>query len=263
MVEHDVRDQVSRAAGSEVAAVLLTGAINFIINRLPRRAYVPANLGAAGLMTWFARRSGASWREMGMDPRRLGRGIRWGLTAAVPIAAAIALGLAVPSTRRIFIDDRASGNRKDVLYNALVRIPIGTALAEEIQFRGALLGIFERHRSRAVAEAASGVLFGLSHILPTIHRLRDGTHTDTVGDHRHARTGAVIGVVMATMAAGYGFAWLRDRSGSLAAPVVAHATLNGLAFLGAWAVARSRSPRPISLWSRAPEPRSSRRDPGT
>jgi membrane protease YdiL (CAAX protease family) len=194
------------------------------------------------LMTWFARRSGASWGEMGMDPRRLGKGIQWGLAAAAPIAAAIALGLALPATRGLFTDERAAGSLRDVLYNTLVRIPIGTALVEEVEFRGALLGIFERSRSRPAADALSAALFGLSHILPTMHRLRNGSHADTVGDHRHARTGAVVGVVLATMGAGYGLAWLRDRSGSLAAPVVTHAALNGLAFLAARSVARERVP---------------------
>lgn len=225
----------------EVAAVLSTAVANFAINRLPRRAYVPASVGAAGILTWFARRSGAGWADMGMDRRRLDQGVRWGLTAAIPIGAAVALGLAVPATRRFFVDERAAGaDPRGLLYNILVRIPVGTALAEEIMFRGALLAIFERRRSRPAADAASGVLFGLSHILPTIERL-NGTHSDTVGDHRHARTGAVIGVVLATMAAGYGFAWLRDRSGSLAAPVVAHAALNGLSFLATWAVSRRAS----------------------
>ena len=33
--------------------------------------------------------------------------------------------------------------------------------------------------------------------------------------------------------AGYGLAWLRFGSGSLAAPAVAHASLNGIAYLAA------------------------------
>lgn len=230
----------------EVAAVSLTALANVAVNRLPSRVYIPANMAAAGVLTWYARRSGASWRDMGMDPRRLGGGVRWGLAAAIPIAGAIVLGVAIPATRRFFVDERASGSRRAFLHNILVRIPVGTALAEEIAFRGALLGIFERSRSRPVADAASGVLFGLSHILPTIDRLRDGTHTDTLGNQRHAQASAVVGAVLVTMAAGYGFAWLRDRSGSLAAPVVAHAALNGLAFLGAWAIARKGPPRVLA-----------------
>jgi membrane protease YdiL (CAAX protease family) len=230
-----------RAGRNEVAAVSLTAAANLAVNRVPPLAYVPANLGAAGALTWFARRLGASWSDMGMDRHRLGTGVRWGLAAAIPIAGAIALGVAIPATRRFFVDERAeAAGPREVLHQTLVRIPLGTALAEEVLFRGALLGILERRRSRAVADAWSGVLFGLSHILPTIDRL-NGTHAETVGNERHARAGAVLGVVLATMAAGYGLAWLRDRSGSLAAPVIAHAALNDLAFLAAWVASRERS----------------------
>jgi CAAX protease family protein len=175
---------------------------------------------------------------MGMHPKRLGDGFRWGLGAAVPIAAAIGLAAALPATRKIFVDDRVAAGRRKVLFETLVRIPIGTALAEEVLFRGALLGVLERRRSRRVADALTGALFGLSHVLPTVDRL-NGTHSDAVGEKRHARTGAVIGVVVATMAAGYGLAWLRDKSGSLAAPVIAHAVLNDLAFLAALAASRS------------------------
>lgn len=229
------------AGRSEIAAVSLTAAANLAVNRLPPLVYVPANLGAAGVLTLFARRLGAGWSDMGMDRRRLGSGVRWGLGAAIPIAGAITLGLAIPATRRFFVDKRAeAAGPREVLHQTLVRIPLGTALAEEVLFRGALLGILERRRSRPVADAWSGVLFGLSHVLPTIDRL-NGTHSETVGSEHHVRAGAVLGVVLATMAAGYWLAWLRDRSGSLAAPVIAHAALNDLAFLAAWVASRKSS----------------------
>ncbi len=53
---------------------------------------------------------------------------------------------------------------------------------------------------------------------------------------------AVAGLanVTATTLAGYGLAWLRFRSGSLAAPAVAHASLNAAAYLAArFAVGRA------------------------
>jgi len=45
--------------------------------------------------------------------------------------------------------------------------------------------------------------------------------------------GVVLATVTATTLAGYGLAWLRFRSGSIAAPLVAHASLNGAAYLAA------------------------------
>jgi uncharacterized protein len=228
---------------SEAAAVSLTAAANILVNRLPMRAYLPANLGAAALLTWFARREGASWSDMGMDPGRLGTGVRWGAAAAIPIAGVVGLGVALPASRRLFVDhEMGEASPGELLYHTLVRIPLGTAFAEEILFRGALLGIFERRHSRRVADAASGVLFGMWHVVPTLDRIRRGSASGLVSETR-PNVAAVGGVVLVTMAAGYGLAWLRDRSGSIAAPVVAHAVLNGVALLGAWAVSRRRGQR--------------------
>jgi membrane protease YdiL (CAAX protease family) len=47
--------------------------------------------------------------------------------------------------------------------------------------------------------------------------------------------GAVVGTVAATTTAGVAFAWLRLRSGSLLAPILAHIATNSLAFSVAWA----------------------------
>jgi uncharacterized protein len=44
----------------------------------------------------------------------------------------------------------------------------------------------------------------------------------------------VLGAVAVTFAAGLAFCWLRLKSGSLIAPVMAHAATNGLALTVAW-----------------------------
>lgn len=236
-----VRKRGTLPARSEAAAVLITAAASIVVNRVRPRAQLPTNLGSAALLTWFARREGASWSDMGMDGRRLWSGVRWGAAASLPIAGAVGLAVALPVSRRLFVDhEMEEASPGELLYHTLVRIPLGTAFAEEILFRGALLGIFERRHSRRVADAASGVLFGLWHVVPTIDRIRRGSASAVVSEGRPS-VASVGGVVLVTMAAGYGLAWLRDRSGSIAAPVVAHAALNGLALLGAWMVSRRRA----------------------
>jgi membrane protease YdiL (CAAX protease family) len=54
-----------------------------------------------------------------------------------------------------------------------------------------------------------------------------------VGSSPTRPTVAVLAAVTSTALAGYGLAWLRFRSGSLAAPAVAHASLNATAYLAA------------------------------
>ena len=53
----------------------------------------------------------------------------------------------------------------------------------------------------------------------------------------------MLGAVAATFAAGLAFAWLRLRSRSLLAPVLAHAATNGLGLAVAWFAVYVLGPR--------------------
>ncbi len=233
-------------AGAEIAASTATLAYNVAINQvIPGVAYVPANLGAAALSVIAARNCGVSGADLGMRPDRLVTGIRIGLMAALPAAGVVALGAAVPATRRFFQDERArGGSARHVLFETLVRIPLGTALAEEVLFRGSLLGLFMQRHSPAAAASMSSILFGVWHVLPTLHTLRlNPAGAFAHRDPKHLG-GAILGAVASTALAGYGLAWLRLRSGSLAAPAVAHACLNASAYLAARSVVDAASDSP-------------------
>ena len=222
--------------GTEIAASAATLAYNVVINQATTSGtgYITANACAATVSVVAARHRGVSWARMGMVPGRLGRGIRIGLATALPIASVMGLGVAVPATRRFFQDERAvEGDMRHVLFETLVRIPLGTALAEEVIFRGALLGLFTQRHSPVVAAWMSSVLFGAWHVLPTVHTLPGSPAAAHVQGDPKRMAGLVLANVTATTVAGYGLAWLRSRSGSLAAPAVAHASLNGIAYLAA------------------------------
>ena len=223
-----------RAQRVEALAVAAVAATNVVLNHVvPRAAVVPTALGGAGAVTWLARRGGVTWREMGLARADLPRGLRWGAAASVPVIAAGLLAAALPVTRRVFADRRvleASG--RDLLYHLAVRIPLATAFSEEVMFRGALRPLLGRRRSPAAAERLTAALFGLWHVLPTLEQLR--THPQ-----RRAVTGrewVVVGSAVAVTGAGsYALGWLRDRSGSLLAPVLVHAAANVSSFGAAWA----------------------------
>jgi len=223
-----------------VAAAALT-TWNAAVNRVvPSPAYVPANLAAAGLAVAAARRSRVPLADLGMRRDRAGRGLRVGLAASVPVVAVVAAGAALPATRRWFLDERATAEGTgQALYHTLVRIPLGTAVAEEAIFRGALLGLLLQRGSRARAVAVSSVLFGCWHVLPTLDTLTLNPVGAVVGDDPARTGGAVLAAVAATTAAGLGFSWLRLRGDSVLAPMVAHAAVNGSAFVAARLVGRS------------------------
>ena len=228
-------------ARSELAASAALLAWNAAINRaVPASAYVPANLAVAGLSVLAARRRRVPAADMGLGRDRLAKGLRVGLVATAPVAAAVALGAAAPATRRFFLDERGStGGAGYALYHTLVRIPFGTAVAEETLFRGALLGMLLQRHSRARASAVSSVLFGLWHVLPTLDTLRLNAAGAAARDDPARTGGAVLASVAVTAAAGLGFSWLRFRGDSVVAPVVVHAALNSSAFAAARLVARS------------------------
>jgi membrane protease YdiL (CAAX protease family) len=225
--------------GGPEAAAALTLAYSFVVNRVvPKAWYIPANLTAAAAFVLAARGLGASWTDIGVRRERLGRGVRVGLAAAIPIAAVVAAGVAVPASRRYFADQRVIGlGAGATAFDVLVRIPIGTAFCEELIFRGAVLGVLLRHRTPVTAVAISSMMFGLWHVFPTL----DTLHLNPVGDLVEGSTlrtvEAVIGAVAVTTAAGFGFSWLRLRANSVFAPIIAHGALNAAAFLGGRLVA--------------------------
>jgi uncharacterized protein len=228
-------------AAAELAAAAALLAWNAAINRVvPSPAYVPANLAAAGLSVLAARTRRVPAADLGLARDRAGRGLLVGLAAAAPVAGVVALGAALPATRKYFLDERGTtGGTGYALYHTLVRIPFGTALTEETLFRGALLGVLLQRHSRARAAAVSSALFGCWHVLPTLDTLRLNRVGAAVGDHP-ARTGAAVAASVAvTAVAGLGFSWLRFRSDSVVAPMVVHAALNCSAFAAARLVARA------------------------
>jgi uncharacterized protein len=220
-------------AGPEIGAALSL-AYSYLVNRVvPSAWYVPANLTAAAAFVLGARGLDATWTDMGFRRERLGRGARVGLAAAIPIVAVVAVGVAIPATRRYFADQRVIGiGAAATAFDVLVRIPIGTALCEEVIFRGAMMGVLLRHRTPVTAVVLSSVMFGLWHIFPTLDTLHLNPAGSIVEGSAVRTAEAVAGAVVITGAAGAGFAWLRLRANSVLAPIIAHGVLNTAAFLG-------------------------------
>jgi membrane protease YdiL (CAAX protease family) len=226
---------------TEVAASTIVLVYNVVINRaIPSIAYVPSNFAFAGLSVVGAHALGVSLGDMGLRRDRVDSGIRVGLVAVALIAAAIVLGVALPASRGYFEDARAlGGGIGHVLYEILVRIPLGTAVAEETIFRGALLGLFLQRHSRLAATLISSLVFGFWHVLPTLDTIRANPAGSLVQGDALRTGGAVLVSVLVTAAAGCGFSWLRFRSDSLVAPILAHASLNSFAFIAARLVTSS------------------------
>jgi uncharacterized protein len=229
--------QRRRDVGFAVASCVVLAAYNNVAGMLPwhRRRYTLLNVGATGAALAAAAASGLTATDLGLGCEELVPGLRLGSAAAAATAGGWTLIAAVPATRPALRDDRIAGlSGREVAYQALVRIPLGTVLWEETAFRGVLQAALGRVMPAGVAVAVTSGVFGIWHIAPTAAALRINGLAAGPG---RMLAGVSAGVA-ATAAGGVLLSWLRTRSGSLAAPTLLHLATNCGGALAAWAVAR-------------------------
>jgi uncharacterized protein len=227
-----------RARGSataiQIGAAAAVLGYGVLVNRvIPSQAYVPVNLAAGCAAVAATHALGASWRDLGLARDRMTAGLKLGGLTLIPIAAAVGIGLAIPWTRDFFRDTTIVGaSTAEAVYTLLLRIPFGTAMAEELIFRGALLGLFMQRHRPWVAALLSSLVFGVWHVLPTLNSLGTNPGASATQDNLPLQIGAVALVVLATGVAGMFFSWLRLRSGSILAPWLTHTGFNAIGYLG-------------------------------
>jgi hypothetical protein len=212
---------------------------------LPDRAYVPANLAVTAGLVALGSRSGLTPAEMGLDPRDLPAGLARGAIAGGVVAAGAAAFSAIRPTHPVLIDERAGGHgRGEAAYRTLARFPLGTALFEEVAFRGVLHGLWRRRLGSSGAEAATAVAFGAWHLLPT-YRAFLGSAVGSGSGRRRALAAAGGGALL-TAISSPAFGYLRDRTGSIATPWLAHAAFNVSGYLAARRAWRRLGPEGVT-----------------
>ena len=215
------------------AAVTLLAVSNVVSNRLWPQGYLVWNLGMTAVLLVVARIGGLTWADLALHGVRLRRGLAIGALAVAAVALVYAAAVAVPAVRAAFVDDRGTVSLAAVVFVALVRIPLGTVVLEELAFRGVLPALVGGGWWRATL--VSSGLFGLWHVLPSLGS--GSAVTNALGT-----SGAVIGTVLFTTAAGVVFrAWQR-WSGHLVTPMLLHAATNSLGALIAWWVTHRPHP---------------------
>ncbi len=188
-----------------------------------RRWYPAVNAAAAATALATATASGLTPADVGLGRNQLPAGLKLGSAAAAPLVAAFAIAALTPATRPLLHDQRVAVlDRRQLAYHVLLRIPVGTVAWEEIAFRGVLQAALRRVLTEPAATAAASVTFGLWHIRPTA----DALAANRLAAARTARIAAVTAVAGGTSAAGALLSALRNRSGSLAAPILLHLAAN-------------------------------------
>lgn len=188
---------------------------------------------AALVLLALVRRRGLGWAELGLSPRHWRRGSIYALAAVGLVLAVIAVGALLPITRPFFLADRYA-TLSGALIASMIVIPLQTVIPEELAFRGVLHGTLDRAWGARGVFAAGSLLFGLWHVASSFG-LTSGNQ-GLSGLLPGGIVGQTIGIllaVIATAAAGVVFTWLRQRSGSLLAPIALHWSVNGLGALTA------------------------------
>lgn len=190
-------------------------------------------LVAIGLV-WWAMRSGRSVGQLGLGRDRLRSGLAWGGGAFGLVLAVVVLAGVVPGASDFLQDDRARISLPALVFELGVSILLLTVIPEELTFRGVLLGSGVEGWGRRRGMFASSALFGLWHVAPTLGTSGGNAQLSDVSSSAGGRAGLVVAAVLTTFVAGMVFSWLRMRSGSVVAPMLAHLATNGVTLVVAW-----------------------------
>jgi uncharacterized protein len=214
----------TRAVGLALAAL----AAGLVVDRAVGGAHLAVGLVLAACLLAVARACGLAAADLGLARSAWPAGLRWGAAAAAVVAAAYAVAYLLAPVRQA-LPEAEGGLGRAVLWTVLVVIPLGTVLPEELAFRGLLLALLGRRYGLLAGVLLSSGLFGLWHVVPSLGGgTANATMASVVGADAAGAVVRVIVTVVFTSLAGVVLCWLRLRSNSLVAPVLAHWTVNGL-----------------------------------
>ncbi len=229
---------LTRRRGAWLAVGLLVVS-NVMSNRvLPAWAYLPWNGLMAVALIVIARHAGFDFTGVGLAFRRWHRPVGVGLLLVACTGFIFALGMVLPATRDAFLDARVTQTGvAGMLFQVLLRIPLGTVLLEEIAFRGVLPTLFGGNpaqvwRWRPVL--ASSLLFGMWHVLPST-ALTNGNSAVREMLGGSAVLVAVLAVA-STMLVGILLSLACYVGRGLKASMLVHWATNSLGFVAAWLI---------------------------
>ena len=211
-----------------IATLLLLIAVNLSqLFRSTTTSWVVVTVNS-GLLAFIARQSGLTLRQLGLGKDSVKSGLLWGAACVALIASVLFIAYLVDP--KLFLDTRYHNSLKQALYTAFIFIPLHTVLVEEFAFRGVLWASIERWKGVLWATLLSSFLFGLWHIVPSLNLGESSSTASSIAGSGLAVTIVpIITAVIATTVFGSIMCWLRRRSGSLIAPIMAHWAVNGVA----------------------------------
>lgn len=202
-------------------AVFFQTAIYLSLPAPLRSRWAPTFTGAVGAVVALASGVLFGFDRIGLgatDPTII---LAWAVAAILMSAVAGTFMLRRPSLRAEMADPRLTTlGRRQAAAHIFVRIPLFTALVEEVFFRGVLHAALMALYPTPVAIWLGAGLFGMWHIGPGLDQAEANDKTTTAAT---LHTGITV---IATTLAGAFLVWLRIETGSIWAPVAVHAAVN-------------------------------------
>jgi len=179
-------------------------------------AFVIINLVFAALLVlWAVKKGGLSLKELGLGRHRLGRSVLLGGLIGLS-APLIAVGLySWPFFQHLPWWNQVTIPFESLFYRIGFRIPVGTAIFEEITFRGVLFALLFREWGKSAIWLSTSI-FGIYHI-GLIARI-----LGHAGIGSWPMIGMIAGGVAVTLIWGLIFAFIRYRSGNVSGCALAH-----------------------------------------
>lgn len=222
---------------SEIVFVCLIALYSFVITRyIPKRYYSFSNLLIACGALGYGIIAGLNTQQLGLNLTAIKQSAVVGAAVALPVVVVIFIMASHKNLRRHFSNTPGKQyNLRTFCYELLFRVPFGTAFSEEVIFRSVLLALLISSHSTVVAVIISSLLFGLWHILPTLHTIKSHDPLiEIMEDTRKRNLLALTTTVLATTVAGVIFALLTITTDSFIAAWILHSVINGTAILGGY-----------------------------
>lgn len=132
----------------------------------------------------------------------------------------------------------SSLTRQELLKDVLVDVPISIALLEELAFRGLLYSALRRTLSAKASVIISALGFAGWHFAVTATSAAESNLATAARLPRvlrpYVQPLAVAGGMLTTGVAGLIFGTLRERTGNLAGPILAHWIVDGVMIVALW-----------------------------
>lgn len=230
-----VRPELWAALGCSALLLIYGNATSSFPHDMRERFLLWSNMALmAALLAWAVTLARLTVHEMGLGLRSAPGSAAFGgmlsVVAAVPPVAFFALaplfnGGPVEASE---ITERSGAEMALFL---LFRQPVGTALFEEVAFRGVLYGLWRRAGGDRAALLATSGVFSLWHVVITSRTVAE---SGVVSGPPAVALGVTVSLA-GLFVGGLIFAYLRWHTGSIAAAVVAHWLIVASMTVAIWA----------------------------